>query len=155
MREILLKYFFPPTTKRVACNTQPDINDKIRQHTLQNLDKYKGSIEEVISEKIENLNAEWDTERVLEADAALMIMITAFLGFRHNRGWLLFTTAISLSLLSHALQGWCPSIPLIRKMGIRTSEEIYNEKTVLKMIRGDFDKENDSVSEMLTAAEKH
>jgi hypothetical protein len=154
LRTILLKYLLPPTAKRVACNTQPDINDKIRQHTLQSLDRYKGSIDDVISEKIDDINAEWDTERVLEADAALMIMITTFLGLRHNRGWLLLTTAISLSLFSHALLGWCPSVPLIRKIGIRTSEEIYNEKTVLKMIRGDFNQENDNVSEMLNAAEK-
>lgn len=154
LREILLKYFFVPTAKRVAYNTEPEINDKIRQQTLESLSKYKGSIDDVISEKIEDLNAEWDTERTLEANAALMILLTTFLGLRHNKGWLLLTTAIGLSLFGHALQGWCPSVSMIRKMGIRTSEEIYNEKTVLKMIRGDFSQENESVAEMLTAVEK-
>jgi hypothetical protein len=36
------------------------------------------------------------------------------------------------------VQGWCPPLPIIRKLGIRTPEEISNEKVAIKYLRGDF-----------------
>ncbi len=57
-------------------------------------------------------------------------------------------------MLQHALQGWCPPIPFIRRWGIRTEDEINAEKTVLKMIRGDFNEENSSLEDILSIAEK-
>ena len=42
-------------------------------------------------------------------------------------------------LLQHAMQGWCPPIPILRRMGIRTASEIDTERCALKVIRGDFD----------------
>jgi hypothetical protein len=38
----------------------------------------------------------------------------------------------------HAVQGWCPPVPVLRKMGIRTRSEIDREKFALKVLRGDF-----------------
>lgn len=36
----------------------------------------------------------------------------------------------------HALQGWCPPLPLFRKMGIRTRKEMDAEKyTLLAVLR--------------------
>ncbi len=39
-----------------------------------------------------------------------------------------------------ALQGWCPPLPLLRRLGLRTAEEISQERNALKALRGDFDK---------------
>jgi hypothetical protein len=41
-------------------------------------------------------------------------------------------------LLQHALQGWCPPIPLLRRLGFRTEAEINRERYALKALRGDF-----------------
>jgi hypothetical protein len=41
-------------------------------------------------------------------------------------------------LLQHALQGWCPPVPLLRKTGVRTMREIDIERYALKALRGDF-----------------
>ena len=41
-------------------------------------------------------------------------------------------------LFQHAVQGWCPPIPLLRRLGIRTSREIEIERVALKILRGDF-----------------
>ena len=38
----------------------------------------------------------------------------------------------------HALQGWCPPIPILRYFKIRTRPEIDREKYALKAMRGDF-----------------
>ncbi len=42
-------------------------------------------------------------------------------------------------LLQHAVQGWCPPVPIFRRMGIRTAREIDSERYALKIIRGDFE----------------
>jgi len=39
----------------------------------------------------------------------------------------------------HATQGWCPPIPVFRRMGVRTRREINRERYALKALRGDFD----------------
>ena len=42
-------------------------------------------------------------------------------------------------LVQHSVQGWCPPMPLFRKLGVRTRQEIEREKYALKALRGDFD----------------
>ena len=41
-------------------------------------------------------------------------------------------------LLSHGLRGWNPMIPALRRIGIRTRNEIDREIYALKAARGDF-----------------
>lgn len=41
-------------------------------------------------------------------------------------------------LLQHALQGWCPPVPVLRRLGFRTQTEIDEERYALKALRGDF-----------------
>jgi hypothetical protein len=41
-------------------------------------------------------------------------------------------------LFQHAIQGWCPPIPILRRRGIRTRREIDLEKYAIKALRGDF-----------------
>ncbi len=41
-------------------------------------------------------------------------------------------------LLQHAVSGWCPPVPLLRRAGVRTTREINQERFALKALRGDF-----------------
>ena len=41
-------------------------------------------------------------------------------------------------LLQHAVQGWCPPVPVFRRLGVRTQTEIDEERYALKALRGDF-----------------
>ncbi len=100
------------------------------------------------------MNSEWDVERMIEVKAAMLIVMTTYLGMKHCKAWFFLSSVIAMFLLSHALQGWCPTVPLLRKLGVRTSEEIYNEKTALKILRGDFDNNKNVAEEILNAAEK-
>ena len=43
-------------------------------------------------------------------------------------------------LLQHAVQGWCPPLPVFRRLGERTRKEINRENYALKALRGDFDR---------------
>lgn len=149
-----MENIIPSTVERVSKNTSKDINLKIKSNTIRNINIYKTSSDKILSDNIEKLNKEWDTERVLEAVASSVIVASSILGIKHSRNWFLVTGVAGTFLLQHSLQGWCPPLPLIRKMGIRTSEEINNEKIVYKMLRNDFENRNLSADELLKIAEK-
>lgn len=152
---IWMKNVLPSTTKRVADYTSPDVNEMIRSNTLENLLCMEDAEEQELTRRIHKLNAEWDTERFVEAKAAMCVMGCSLFGMAKSKYWSFLTLIAGTFLLQHALLGWCPSAPVIRKMGIRTAEEIHQEKMVLKMLRKDFAhvKQNDT-EELLKAAEK-
>ncbi|MPM07674.1 hypothetical protein SDC9_53981 [bioreactor metagenome] len=129
----------PPTVKRVAYNTDPEVNEAIRNRTIGNISAYQNCSKNLLSERIKRLGEEWDTERVLEMGAASLVAACSVRGYRTSRcGWFLLSGAVSGFLLMHALDGWCPSLPVIRRHGVRTAEEIGQEKMAFKLIRGDF-----------------
>lgn len=152
----MLSSILSATTKRVAQSTNPNMNSCIRNKTIQHLNLYKDSNNELLSERIKKLDFEWDTERYQEAKAGFCVLFCSLIGLKTRRCWFLATATIGLFLLQNALMGWCPSLPFLRKVGIRSSEEISNERIVLKMLRGDFDQsnENKDVPDMLLKAEK-
>ncbi len=146
----------PHTGKRVQLNTNPEVNQSIKEQTileLYELGEYKDARNVVLNHCIRNLDKEWDTERVLETNAAAVILISSILGLKKSRVFLI-PGIISFFLMQHALQGWCPPLPFIRKLGIRTADEINHERMALKMMRGDFSEIPDSVEEMLEMIEK-
>lgn len=55
-----------------------------------------------------------------------------------NRKWFALPAVVSGFFLQHALQGWCPPVPFFRKAGVRTTSEIDEERTALRLLRGDF-----------------
>jgi uncharacterized membrane protein len=57
--------------------------------------------------------------------------ISTFLGMTNDKRWHLFSGAIGLFLLQHVIQGWCPPLSLIRKIGFRTTSEINKERNEL------------------------
>jgi hypothetical protein len=149
----MIKRSIPATEKRVEQNTDDEINECIRNKTIKRLKNFKKSNNELITDRIKKLKHEWDTERILEANAAVIVVISILLGLK-KRYWLLLTGAVGIFLFKHALQGWCPPLPAIRKIGIRTAEEINNERTALKIIRGDFVKTYSDAKDILKTAEK-
>lgn len=152
---IWMKNILPATTQRVATYTSPDINEMIRSNTLENLICLKDADQEELTRRIRKLNYEWDAERFVEAKAAVCVMGCSLFGISKSKYWSFLTLIAGTFLLQHALLGWCPSAPVMRKMGIRTAEEINQEKIVLKTLRKDFAhvKSND-VGDLLKAAEK-
>jgi len=133
-----IKDKIPPSPKRVQICTGNKINARITSKTLYNLAKYKEADSEAITTRLKELNREWDTERVLESNAAAIIFISSILGLIFSIYWFILTGFISFFLLIHALIGWCPPLPIIRRLGVRTPEEISEEKMVLRYMRGDF-----------------
>ena len=60
------------------------------------------------------------------------------LGATVDKKWFLVPTIVLSFLLVHAIQGWCPPLPILRSLGIRTREEIDRERYALKALAGDF-----------------
>lgn len=143
----------PPSTKRVTRNTSENVNKQIRQETLNHLNVFQGADSQEITRRLQRLNREWDTERALETSAASVVLLSILLGVKKSC-WLVLAGTASFFLLQHAILGWCPPLPVIRSKGIRTPDEIYNEKTVLKFLRGDYADAGDNPEEILQAAEK-
>lgn len=145
---------FPPTSQRVFLKTDPLTNAEIRNQTIRNLNIFKNCDETQIADRIHKLNQEWDTERVLEVKASLLILLSSYMGIKMSRAWFLVTGTVAVFMLQHAFFGWCPPIPFVRKWGVRTSEEIGAEKVALKVMRGDFNEGSNSVEDALSKAEK-
>lgn len=149
-----MKSIIPPSNNRVRTCTSDKINDKIRNRTIENINRFLDAEDKDMLDRIYKLNKEWDTERVLEANASAIILISSILGLLFSVYWFIATGIISFFLLVHAVTGWCPPLPIIRRMGVRSPEEIYEEKTALKYIRGDFEDKLTDGEEILKMIKK-
>ena len=128
----------PPTTERVTRQTSGESTTRIAGATAERVDAAASADRPWLDRRLEALDREWDIERVLEANAAAVSLIGLALGRFVDRRFYLLPTAVAGFLLQHALQGWCPPLPLFRRLGIRTAKEIAEESLSLKFIRGDF-----------------
>ena len=124
---------------RVRANTAPDINRRIDNQIEENVRYYSGQPRERISQRVRDLDEEWDIERVLQAMASSLSLTGIMLGATADRRWFLLPTVVLSFLLVHAVQGWCPPVPLLRRLGVRTREEIDRERYALKALAGDFE----------------
>lgn len=134
--ETNLQEIVPPTAIRVTKHTSSLVQERIRLGTVKNIARAISS-PETIDTRLRELDREWDVERVLELNASLLALTGVVLGKFVNRKWLYLSMGVTGFLAQHALQGWCPPLPILRRMGIRTSQEIDHERYALKMIRGD------------------
>jgi len=129
----------PETTNRVARQTEEEINQKILKRIEENIAFYVSCERSGIDRRLRELDREWDTERVLETTASSFALLGLTLGATVNRKWFLFPAVIAGFLLQHAIQGWCPPLAVIRRLGVRTAREIDYERYALKAARGDFE----------------
>lgn len=123
---------------RVQKSTPQPLNTRIEQETKQHLREYTTAKPQEIDERIQDLDREWDIERSLELNASVLALAGTALGILVNRRWFALPILVGTFLTQHAIQGWCPPIPILRKMGFRTRKEIDKEKFALKALRGDF-----------------
>jgi hypothetical protein len=124
---------------RVRDNTSPQVLEEIDAEIEANIELYKSWPRSRLDSRIRELEQEWDIERVLQTNASAVALTGLCLGTTVNRKWLLLTGAVLGFLMQHAVQGWCPPVPLFRRLGIRTKGEIDREISALRALRGDFD----------------
>jgi hypothetical protein len=127
----------PATRERVPSQTAEEVNRQIRKELEARLWFYAYHPEQ-IDARLRELDQEWDIERTLESNAASLALAGTLLGLLVSRKFLMLPAVVTTFLLQHAIQGWCPPLPLFRRLGIRTMPEIEAERYALKVLRGDF-----------------
>lgn len=116
---------------RVRRSTPSAINAEIDRRTQANIRHFSGLGRQQVIQRIGELEREWDIERILETNAATLALTGLVLGLTVNRKWLWLPGVVLPFLLQHGLQGWCPPLPILRRLGVRTRGEIDREKYAL------------------------
>jgi hypothetical protein len=128
----------PSTIARVPDHTAHSINAQIRRQTEANVARFGNADRAAIDQRLKQLEHKWDIERTLEANAATVSLIGLGLGALVDRRFFALPAIVAGFLLQHAVQGWCPPVPIFRRLGFRTQPEIDEERYALKALRGDF-----------------
>jgi hypothetical protein len=74
----------PPETDRVRLHTPPEINKRIDADIDWTIQRYNGASPEEITQRIDELDKEWDIERALETNAATVALLSLVLSRLSN-----------------------------------------------------------------------
>lgn len=129
-----IQIMIPATSQRVAQSTSDEVNQQIHRQMQQRIARYRHATPQAIRRRLQELDQEWDTERTLEANAATLAFTGSVLAATIDRRWIYLPMVVSVFLLQHAVQGWCPPLPVIRRLGFRTLPEIDEERQALKSL---------------------
>lgn len=128
----------PATSDRVPAHTAAHVNESIRRATEEDVKRVAAQGPGAVERRLSELDREWDIERTLEANAATLTAVGAGLALLVDRRFAVVPLVVGGFLLQHALQGWCPPLPVFRRVGVRTQTEIEEERAALKALRGDY-----------------
>lgn len=137
---------------RVRDHSPTSATKIIDRETEGRVQRYATKSPEEISRRIDELEREWDMERLLETNASILSLagLSAFAGSQSKK-WLIVPGVVMSFLIQHSVQGWCPPMPVFRRLGVRTRQEIEREKYALKVLRGDFDQAGDDKNKIAAA----
>lgn len=123
----------------VRANTAPAVNRRIEEEMRARIMLYATRSPAEITRRIGELDEEWDIERLLELNASTLAFTGLAFSTVFGKKWLLLPALVLPFLFMHAVQGWCPPVPALRRLGVRTRREIEAERYALRLLRGDFD----------------
>ncbi|MGE5424789.1 MAG: DUF2892 domain-containing protein [Syntrophothermus sp.] len=126
----------PSATETNSQESTTAAKDPNKQKVKSSIAKYKTMSKEAIDDRLHVLDGEWNTERILEASLAAIILTSGVLAFTLHRNWLAMAGVAVGFMVQHSIAGWALPVPLYRKLGVRTIDEINKEKNALKKIRG-------------------
>lgn len=132
--------------ERVRANTAAEVNWRIDQRIEENVRLYSDKRPEEIARRIWELEREWDIERILQTMAASFSLTGIALSLTVDRRWILVPGLVLSFLMLHAFQGWCPPVPVLRRLGVRTQEEIDRELYALKGLIRNFPRSSEELS---------
>lgn len=128
---------------RVREHSAPIVNQRIAARTRDRIEHVVNEGRDAIVQRLEQLDHEWDVDRALMVNfaiasgAAYAAGLYRYanrpwfgLGPRRN-GWLRFFSVQLGFLLLHGTVGWCPPLPVFRRLGVRTKSEIEAERRAL------------------------
>jgi hypothetical protein len=126
---------------RVRDHSAPIVNQRIADQTRDRIERVVRQGHEAVTLRLDQLDREWDVDRALMVNFAIVGGATYATGLyrfahspllgRRRHGWLQFFTVQLGFLLLHGTVGWCPPLPVFRRLGFRTKSEIEAERRVL------------------------
>ena len=129
----------PPKSSRVEHSTQTELNELKRKETDAVLARLERAQPVEVEARLAELDREWDVERLLQANASTLVTLGTALAIAMDKRFLILPAGVLAFFFQHALQGWCPPIPIFRRRGVRTAREIARERYAIKALRDDFD----------------
>lgn len=123
---------------RVRSRTASAVLRRIDTDTNSHLQQLAEAEPGEIDRRLADLDREWDTDRVIELEAAATGLAGLALGTFVRAAFLAVPVCVGGSLLAYAITGWYPLLPLLRRLGVRSAREIARERYALKALRGDF-----------------
>lgn len=131
---------FAATATQVSGHTSAHLNEQIRHETQKRIAEYESNDRKaLITRRLKELEHEWDVERTLQTNFATLSLVGLALALKSDKRWLMLAAGVPALMVQHALQGWCPPLPVLRRLGVRTAREIAEERFALKSLRGDFE----------------
>lgn len=123
---------------RTRANTWHSVNAALDRAAVLRIEAAARDGAADMRERLAELEREWDFDRVLEAEAAVMGLTALGLGVFVDRRLLVAAGVVSSMVVLHGTAGWYPLLPLFRRLGVRTRAEIDLERYAVKSLRGDF-----------------
>jgi hypothetical protein len=91
-----------------------------------------------IRARLSEIDREWDVDRALMLNFAIIGGLSGGLAMRglartgRIGGWGAFFWTQMAFLAHHAIRGWCPPLPVFRRLGFRSDHEIGAERAALQ-----------------------
>ena len=123
---------------RVRRHTAAQVLRRIDDDTVARLGAVAERDADAMHRRLLELDREWDTDRAVEAEAATLGLAGLALGVLARPAFLALPAFVAAAVLTQALTGRYPLMPLLRRAGVRTAKEIARERHALKALRGDF-----------------
>jgi hypothetical protein len=96
------------TTKRNRVPLHSDSeNDRIKR-TMRASVAHFADHRDQIADRLREIDEEWDIERAIEANAAVIGFTGTLLAATTDMRWLALPALVTAFLFQHAVQGWCP-----------------------------------------------
>lgn len=153
----IVKIFYTMETstakqERTKENTSNDSKETKTDKTFDSVKEFSHKGKAKISKRLEELESEWDIERIIHLHVSGVSITGALLGFFVDKRWFILPAVAAAVLVLHSMKGLAPQIPLLRRLGFRLRDEINRERYSLKAMRGDF-KNSNSADAVWQAAE--
>ncbi len=115
---------------RVRRHTADHVRDQLDLATEQDIAETVAGGRSAIAWRLRELGREWNADRALMASFGVVGGLSYLLG-RRSRAWRMLSHVQLGFLLLHAASGWCPPLPVLRRLGFRSQQEIDAERARL------------------------
>src|SRR4051794_8347706 len=102
------------TDAAIAAERRDGIRDSLRYHAAR---------KQEIPARLAELDREWDLDRAVAGGAAALTLTGLALTALVDRRFVALPAMVGGLLLQHAIQGRCPPVTLLRRLGFRTARE--------------------------------